>query len=70
MCDLFSKPIPPATLSKAYVIKMIRQDIEVHKLYRGYVEADPALGNTSYGTVEHHDKWIEIFVNALHYLTK
>ena len=69
MC-IFKKPIPPATLSKAHVIKMIKQDIKVHKQYREYVRADPALGNTSYGTVEHHDKWIEIFENAVHYLLK
>jgi len=67
MC-IFEKPVPPATLSKAHVIKWIKRDIDTHKQYRQYVVANPALGNTSIGTVEWHDEAIEVFENAVHYL--
>lgn len=69
MCDLFSRPVPPATKTKAYVIRMLKEDILAHEAMIGHIAENPTY-ITWYGDEAHHLKWIEVFSNALHYLTK
>ena len=66
MC-IFGKPEPPATKTKAYVIKMLKEDILAHESMIGYVLENPTYISW-YGDVDHHEKWIEVFENAIHYL--
>jgi len=63
MC-IFDKPVPPATLSRAHVIKWIKRDIRVHKQC---AERAGATGSF-WGTRKWHNEAIEVFENAVHYL--
>ena len=66
MC-IFEKPVPPATKTKAYVIKMLKEDILAHEAMIGHITENPTYISW-YGDEAHHLKWIEVFENAIHYL--
>ena len=68
MC-IFDKPVPPATKNKAYVIRMLKEDILAHENMMAYVIQYPQYIQW-WGDEAHHLKWITVFENAVIYLAK